>query len=218
MNRKDNGLTTAELHHRYFPWELVLDGRFQSYLNREKVFSKLTIFSQLISFWYLFYNINTYCLAWRFRSSRSKSFQEKDVLKYIVKFTGKPCFGISFALNCRLEASNFLRFLRNSKQELFYKHLRTAAYGKRYLLQTSLFEYLRFLLLAEQTTVLQWRNCALYPLKFLMPEHLHKVIFWKYPWKQKLVQSPQKKTLELLQLSMVPTMGMSSITHLRRRW
>ena len=44
VNRKDNYLTTAELHRRFFPWkyprfsELFLDDAFQSYLNREKHF------------------------------------------------------------------------------------------------------------------------------------------------------------------------------------
>ena len=52
VNHKDNDLTAAELHHRYFPWKyprfwkLILVDAFQSCLNRQKYFLRWRLYSQ----------------------------------------------------------------------------------------------------------------------------------------------------------------------------
>ena len=52
----------------------------------------------MISFRYLFDNIWTYCLIWRFRSSCPNGLYEKGVLKNLLKITGNHLCRVSFSI------------------------------------------------------------------------------------------------------------------------
>ena len=111
------------------------------------------------------------CFSMRDRSSHQRCSVKKVVLKNLAKFTGKHlCLRPATLLKRDFGIGVFMWILRNFKNTFFTEHLWTTASG---------------------------RNCA---MSSKIPEHWYKITISKHSRKQKLVQCPQKKTQELLQL------------------
>ena len=116
-----------------------MDCGFQNYVMKQKIISKFSnIVRNIVAIyvtWCPYYNIWIYYLSWRFRSSCSKSFYEKDVLKNLVKFTAKHlCLGLFFNNVAGLKPASLSNrdsgtevFLRVLRKDLFYKNLKAAS-------------------------------------------------------------------------------------------
>ena len=121
---------------------------FPKLSNQTKSISKFSnIVKNIVDVtWCPYYNIWIYCLSWRFRSSCSKSFYEKDVLKNLVKFTAKHlCLGLFFNNVAGLKPASLSNrdsgtevFLRVLRKDLFYKNLKAASEEQLFMLKSLL--------------------------------------------------------------------------------
>ena len=101
----------------------------------------------MISFRYLFDNIWTYCLIWRFRSSCPNGLYEKGVLKNLVKITGNHLCRVSFSIKL-LAGSLQLHQNESPVQVVSYEFLKRRPFsqtsGNSYLWRIRLFAGVSF--------------------------------------------------------------------------